>query len=57
MQDVAEDDDLAAGQRAALEPRTERVQVEQGLRGVGVPAVAAVEDGPGERLRRIPGAG
>ena len=50
--DVAEDHDLAALERAAGQPRAHRVQVEQRLGRVGVPAVAAVEHGPAEHLGR-----
>ena len=52
VQDVAEDHHLAAGQRRVAEVRAHRVQVEQGLGGVGVPAVAAVEHGATEHLGR-----
>ena len=51
MEDVAEDHDLPAAQvRAAGQVLADRVQVEQRLGRMGVPAVAAVEDRPAEVL-------
>ena len=45
-----EDDDLRPGERSARETLAHRVEVEEGLRRVGVPPVAAVEDVPVEVL-------
>src|SRR3990170_7888662 len=44
VEDVAEDDDLAAVQVGARQALAQRVQVEQGLGGMGVPAIAGVDD-------------
>ena len=58
VQDVAEDHDLPARDRSARQLSTHRVQVEQGLGRVCVPAVAAVQDGSAEHLRgEVRGAG
>ena len=44
MEDVAQDHDLAAGDAAARQAGAQRVEVEQRLAGMGVPAVPGVDD-------------
>ncbi len=51
VENVAQDDHLPPGHGSAGQVRAHRVEIEQGLGRVGVPAVAAVQDGPGERFR------
>ena len=52
MEDVAHDHDLAPRQAPAGEVVAERVQVEEGLAGVGMPAIAGVDHVPAKDLRR-----